>query len=110
MKIALALSGGGFRATVFHLGVLARLAEAGLLENITHLSTVSGGSLCLGLVYALNDYQWPSSSDFIDKVLPGARCLLITINMQKETRRFLGTLSEREQFYYLAYCKNIGNY
>jgi predicted acylesterase/phospholipase RssA len=27
MKIGLALSGGGFRATVFHLGVLARLAE-----------------------------------------------------------------------------------
>jgi hypothetical protein len=27
VKIGLALSGGGFRATVFHLGVLARLAE-----------------------------------------------------------------------------------
>ena len=54
MKIGLALSGGGFRATVFHLGVLARLAEDKRLEDVTALSTVSGGSLCIGLVYALN--------------------------------------------------------
>jgi predicted acylesterase/phospholipase RssA len=41
----LALSGGGFRATAFHLGVLKRLRELGLLEQIDFLSTVSGGSL-----------------------------------------------------------------
>ena len=40
MRIALALSGGGFRATVIHLGVLARLAEEDQLENVTYLSTV----------------------------------------------------------------------
>ncbi len=43
MKIGLSLSGGGFRATVFHLGVLARLAEEGLMEEVTCVSTVSGG-------------------------------------------------------------------
>ena len=32
-KIGIALSGGGVRATVFHLGVLARLAEDDLLES-----------------------------------------------------------------------------
>ena len=37
MNIALALSGGGLRATVFHLGVLARLAEEDQLEKITYL-------------------------------------------------------------------------
>ena len=42
MKIGLALSGGGIRATVFHLGVLARQS---LLEKITFLSTASGGRL-----------------------------------------------------------------
>lgn len=57
MRIALALSSGGFRATVFHLGVLARLAKENQLENITYLSTVSGGSLCAGLVYAANNYK-----------------------------------------------------
>jgi predicted acylesterase/phospholipase RssA len=40
-----ALSGGGFRATAFHLGVLKRLRELHLLEKINVLSTVSGGSI-----------------------------------------------------------------
>jgi NTE family protein len=83
MKIALALSGGGFRATVFHLGVLARLAEEKYLEEITFLSTVSGGSLCIGLVHALNGFRWPSSSDYLARVAPEARRLLTTKDLQK---------------------------
>ena len=50
MKLGLALSGGGFRASFFHLGVLARMAEWGLLRHVEALSTVSGGSI-LGAVY-----------------------------------------------------------
>jgi hypothetical protein len=34
MQIGLALSGGGFRASFFHLGVLAFLAERNVLRNI----------------------------------------------------------------------------
>lgn len=41
----LALSGGGFRATLFHLGVIRYLYEKGQLKNITHISSVSGGSI-----------------------------------------------------------------
>ena len=41
----LSLSGGGFRATAFHLGVLKRLRELRLLEEVDLLSTVSGGSI-----------------------------------------------------------------
>jgi predicted acylesterase/phospholipase RssA len=44
-KIGLALSGGGFRASFFHLGVLARLAEMDVLRYVEVLSTVSGGSI-----------------------------------------------------------------
>lgn len=44
-KVGLALSGGGFRASFFHLGVLARLAEMDVLRNVEVLSTVSGGSI-----------------------------------------------------------------
>ena len=44
-RIALALSGGGFRASLFHLGVLRRLAELGWLNEIDVISCVSGGSL-----------------------------------------------------------------
>jgi len=44
-KTGLALSGGGFRASFFHLGVLARMAEMDVLRSVEVLSTVSGGSI-----------------------------------------------------------------
>ncbi|MCB0713103.1 MAG: patatin-like phospholipase family protein [Ignavibacteriae bacterium] len=51
-KIGLALSGGGFRASAFHLGVLKRLEELRLLDHVSLISTVSGGSIT-GALYAL---------------------------------------------------------
>lgn len=51
-KVGLALSGGGFRAALFHAGVLARLAELDLLRHVEVLSCVSGGSI-LGALYYL---------------------------------------------------------
>src|SRR5262245_35509598 len=39
---ALCLSGGGYRAMVFHIGALWRLYEAGLLGGIKRISSVSG--------------------------------------------------------------------
>jgi predicted acylesterase/phospholipase RssA len=47
----IALSGGGFRASFFHLGVLARLAEIDALRSMEILSTVSGGSILGGALY-----------------------------------------------------------
>ena len=44
-KVGVALSGGGFRASLFHIGVLAKLAELDLLRHIEVLSCVSGGSI-----------------------------------------------------------------
>ncbi|MEO6039599.1 MAG: patatin-like phospholipase family protein, partial [Saprospiraceae bacterium] len=52
-KIGLALSGGGFRAALFHIGVLARLAESGLLKYVEVISCVSGGSI-IGAYYYLH--------------------------------------------------------
>jgi NTE family protein len=49
--LGLALSGGGHRAAFFHIGVLARLAELGLLRPIQVISTVSGGSIVGALYY-----------------------------------------------------------
>lgn len=43
--VALSLSGGGFRAAGFHLGVLTVLYRTGLLDRCKVLSTVSGGSI-----------------------------------------------------------------
>jgi predicted acylesterase/phospholipase RssA len=50
-KLGLALSGGGHRAAFFHVGVLAKLAELGLLRPIQVISTVSGGSIVGALYY-----------------------------------------------------------
>ena len=51
-RVGLALSGGGFRASLFHIGVLARLAELDSLRHVEYLSCVSGGSI-IGAYYYL---------------------------------------------------------
>jgi NTE family protein len=48
--IALCLSGGGYRAMVFHLGSLIRLNEVGLLPKLKRVSSVSGGSITAALL------------------------------------------------------------
>jgi predicted acylesterase/phospholipase RssA len=52
-RLGLALSGGGFRAALFHIGVLARMAELGMLRQVEVISTVSGGSI-IGALYYLH--------------------------------------------------------
>ena len=51
-KVGLALSGGGFRASLFHIGMLARLAELDVLRFVEVISCVSGGSI-IGAYYYL---------------------------------------------------------
>lgn len=46
--LALCLSGGGFRAALFHLGSLRRLNEFGILSQLDIVSAVSGGSMLAG--------------------------------------------------------------
>lgn len=53
--MGLCLSGGGYRAALFHLGALRRLNEVGLLSQISTLSSVSGGSIANGVLAA----AWP---------------------------------------------------
>jgi NTE family protein len=48
--MALCLSGGGYRAMVFHLGAILRLNEAGLLKKLKRISSVSGGSITAGML------------------------------------------------------------
>jgi NTE family protein len=54
-KPALALSGGGFRATLYHLGAMKRLNELGYLSRFERISSVSGGSIAAGMLAA----AWP---------------------------------------------------
>ncbi len=44
-NIALAFSGGGYRAATFSLGALSLLEKVGLLPSVSAISSVSGGSI-----------------------------------------------------------------
>ena len=46
--VALCLSGGGYRAMLFHVGVVWRLHDAGWLQRLDRVSSVSGGSITAG--------------------------------------------------------------
>lgn len=48
--IGLTFSGGGFRATLPALGMIRLLADAGLLDRVRYVSSVSGGSVANGIM------------------------------------------------------------
>jgi len=66
-RIGLTLSGGGFRAAAFHLGVFRQLQAHRLLEKIDLISCVSGGSIA-GAFLALNWHD-PNALDKLDEYL-----------------------------------------
>jgi hypothetical protein len=66
-RVAVALSGGGYRAAVVHAGILSGLDGAGV--PISYLSTVSGGSI-VGGAYALG-WSPDELSDHLKKNRPG---------------------------------------
>jgi len=76
MKLGIALSGGGMRAAIFHLGVLGRLADQGALEQVTQISTVSGGSLIIGALMGVTENRWPTSSEYRSVAYPALKRLL----------------------------------
>lgn len=61
--IGLCLSGGGFRAMLFHAGALWRLNRAGVLPQLDRISSVSGGSIVAGLL----GLRW-RELDFVNSV------------------------------------------
>jgi len=86
---ALALSGGGVRAVCFHAGVLKWLAERGELERVNYVSSVSGGSLFVGLVFHAGQLRWPSSREYLDSVFPFVRATLTESSLQSSALRRL---------------------
>lgn len=70
--IALCLSGGGYRAMVFHLGALWRLNDAGFLPKLKRISSVSGGSITagvLGLRWKKLNFQQGVAQNLFDQVI-----------------------------------------
>lgn len=84
-KVGVSLSGGGFRAAVYHLGALKKLKEMGVLEKVDVISTVSGGSI-IGACYGLygNDFERFENvvkegvkKDIINHIIRSARFIIL---------------------------------
>src|SRR5437763_13783094 len=63
-KIGLALSGAGFRASLYHLGLVRFLRDAGILPKVTHITAVSGGSITAAHLVLNWDRYNGSPNDF----------------------------------------------
>ena len=80
-KLALCLSGGGYRAMMFHLGVLWYLNDARYLQKLDRISSVSGGSLTAGvLAMRWNELRFQDgvATNFPDLVVTLVRKLAAT--------------------------------
>ena len=72
MKVGIAISGGGYRATTYSLGVFSylnhlQLEGKPLLQHVEALSTVSGGSIT-GITYALAAKNNVPFDDYFNKM------------------------------------------
>jgi predicted acylesterase/phospholipase RssA len=94
------LAGGGFRASLFHLGVFRRLAELDILRYVEVLSTVSGGSI-IGALYALllkkylertENKQELSRDEYVQLVAELRTHLVSAIQKNLRTRLFMNPL------------------
>jgi NTE family protein len=82
--MALCLSGGGYRAMLFHLGVLRRLNEGGVLPQLSRVSSVSGGSI----VAAVLGRAW-EGLDFDDAGVSAALTELVEAPVRELARHTL---------------------
>lgn len=83
-KIGLGLSGGGYRAAVYHLGTIKKLKELGILSDIDVISSVSGGSITSGL-YGLYGENFEI---FEERLIKGVKHNIV--NSMFKSRSFLG--------------------
>lgn len=73
--IGVALSGGGHRASLFGLGALLYLADAGQNRQVRSIASVSGGSLTNGFVAQSVDFRALQVGEFEEALRPFARRL-----------------------------------
>jgi NTE family protein len=79
--VGLCLSGGGYRAMLFHVGAIWRLNDVGYLGKLARISSVSGGSITagvLGLVWSRLQFHDGRSELFEPEVVDPIRSLAST--------------------------------
>ncbi|MDR0937680.1 MAG: patatin-like phospholipase family protein [Oscillospiraceae bacterium] len=82
LRIGIALSGGGIRAAIFHLGVFKYLAERRYLSRVANISSVSGASICVGLIFETSGNAWPGDSEYLSYTLPDIERLILANDIQ----------------------------
>lgn len=113
-KFGLGLSGGGFRASFFHIGVLARLAEMDVLRHVEVLSCVSGGSI-IGAHYYLevrNLLQTKTDEeitkqDYVDIVKRTEERFLRGVQRNIRTRVLAGLYTNLKMIFVAGYSRTL---
>ena len=91
-KIAVCLSGGGYRAALFHLGALRRLNELGILGQVDTITSVSGGSILSAHLAACLKKQ-----PFVDNKIPDWENL-VAAPFRKFCKRDIRTIPVLKRF------------
>ena len=94
--IGLALSGGGYRAALFHVGAIVRLYEFGLFGDLARISSVSGGSVAAGRLAVVWDKIASREALFVHFVNPLRELASKTLDRSAILRGlvFSGTVSD----------------
>src|SRR5699024_726296 len=83
--IGLSLSGGGYRAMLFHTGVLWRMNELGMLETLDTVSVTSGGAITSGVLahgWRELDVTQAVATRFVERIVTPIRSLAsITVDL-----------------------------
>lgn len=84
---SIAVSGGGHRASLFGLGALLYVADAGLNQEVTSIASVSGGSITNGYLGATLNYRAVSGEQLRNVVRPLVRrcSVLGTVQWARES-------------------------
>ena len=106
--IALCLSGGGYRAMLFHVGSLWRLNQAGLLPKLDRISSVSGGSITaavLGMNWSNLDFDSKGvARKFEENLVKPVRTLADhTIDLNSVLRGIFGSVAHQVANAYRKY-------
>ena len=72
-RVGVAISGGGYRATVWGLGALMYLVDAGKAGEVSSISSVSGGSVANGVVAHETEFRTTDSERFRSSLGPVLR-------------------------------------
>jgi NTE family protein len=102
---ALCLSGGGYRAALFHLGALRRLNELGILAQVDTLTSVSGGSIFaaqLATHLAREPGAWPGDGGIVSGWEEG-----VAQPMRAFTRRNIRTKAALRGFHPLRWFDQL---